>query len=141
MNYRLIQHYVNKFPPQYREDLFQEGVLAVLNGRDIYCHMVDYLRWWTHYRRRCCGNQFAHDVCDHLRSEDDTIEWIYLKEMFPKINNAISKLKPRWQKLVRWRYWDGLTMKEIGRRTGTTESNISDLNRKILNRLHQYLSV
>ena len=137
MNYRLIQHYTNKFPPEYRRDLFQEGCLAVLDGKDIYCHMVSYLRWWTKYRRRDNENQFVHVSCDDLKFEYDPIEDIYLKEMLPRLNAAVSKLKPCWQKIIRWRYWDDLSMKQIGEITGTSESNISYLNKKIINKLRR----
>ncbi len=139
MNYRLIQHYVTKFPPKYRSDLFQEGCLAVLVEKDIYHHMIDWLRWWTKYRRKDTEKQFIYEDDSNLRFEYDPVEDIYLKEMLPRLNRSILKLKPKWQKIVHWRYWEGLSMKEIGEVTKTSESNISRLNSKILKNLRTAL--
>ncbi len=143
MNYRLIQYLANKFPSYIREDIFQDGCVAQLSGKQVHSYMIDRFRWWTHYRRCQPDMPWEYEEIDKIADFEpmDLIEAITQKEQMTQLRPMLRKLKPRWLEILQMRFWDGFSMKEIGQITGTSESNISRLNSKILKKLRTSLKV
>jgi RNA polymerase sigma factor (sigma-70 family) len=54
--------------------------------------------------------------------------------------NAFAQLDPAEQQLITWRYMDGLTCEEIGRRRGCSASYVSRICNEAIGRLRRSLS-
>jgi RNA polymerase sigma-70 factor (ECF subfamily) len=88
-----------------------------------------------HFRRRFRGRTMraaANEVSlDALEPDDPVLEAlvdpapvpsdvVIAREVREALDEALLKLPPDAQSVLRWRYWDGLSWKEIGRRLGCT---------------------
>ncbi|HFC98308.1 MAG TPA: FliA/WhiG family RNA polymerase sigma factor [Thermosulfurimonas dismutans] len=67
--------------------------------------------------------------------ENDPFERLGLKELAEALSRAIAELPEKEKLVITLYYYEGLTMKEIGRVLGYTESRISQLHSKALLRL------
>ncbi|RUM87100.1 MAG: FliA/WhiG family RNA polymerase sigma factor [Thermodesulfatator sp.] len=71
--------------------------------------------------------------------EEDPFEKLGLKELAEALAQAISELPEKERLVITLYYYEGLTMKEIGRVMGYTESRISQLHSQALLRLRGQL--
>lgn len=53
---------------------------------------------------------------------------------------SLDRLPPTWKQVLLYRYWDGLTYKEIGLRLGVSANRIQQLEQVALQRLRRYLA-
>ncbi len=81
------------------------------------------------------------DLADLLADseENDPFEKLGLKELGEALAQAISELPEKEKLVITLYYYEGLTMKEIGKVLGYTESRISQLHSKALLRLRAKL--
>lgn len=81
------------------------------------------------------------DLADFLADseENDPFEKLGWKELGEALAQAISELPEKEKLVITLYYYEGLTMKEIGRVLGYTESRISQLHSKALLRLRAKL--
>ncbi|QJA05520.1 FliA/WhiG family RNA polymerase sigma factor [Thermosulfurimonas marina] len=84
--------------------------------------------------RKKLEDQEGLDLEDLLAAEDqeDPFEKLGLKELAEALAQAISELPERERLVITLYYYEGLTMKEIGRVMGYTESRISQIHSKAL---------
>ncbi|MGW0658315.1 SigB/SigF/SigG family RNA polymerase sigma factor [Streptodolium elevatio] len=73
---------------------------------------------------------------DTLGAEDPGIE---LAEFRASVAPLIAELPERDQKILRWRFWDDLTQRQIGERLGLSQMHISRLLTSVLSRLRAHL--
>lgn len=64
-----------------------------------------------------------------------------LSERREVLDRAIATLPARQQNVIRWSYFDGLTLREIGGRLGVNESRASQMHLWSLRKLRQALAV
>ena len=62
-----------------------------------------------------------------------------LKELKIALGNAIEQLKPKEKMVVALYYYEELTMKEIGKTLGITESRVSQIHSKVVIKLRKKL--
>ena len=62
-----------------------------------------------------------------------------LDKDYSELYQAIKKLRPQQQELVRRVFWEGLKQVEIARQDGVAENTVSDRMRRIYQRLKKFL--
>ncbi|HEV3118478.1 MAG TPA: sigma-70 family RNA polymerase sigma factor [Gemmataceae bacterium] len=127
-----------------RDDLLQVGQLALRRAakgyepkkglfipyawRAILTAMLDLVREWK--RQYLVPIGFCFNVpARPPREEIDTAP----------LMRALRFLPARWQSILRWHFWEGLTLQEVGERLGITRQRAQQLKAKALAKLRTIL--
>jgi RNA polymerase sigma factor for flagellar operon FliA len=82
----------------------------------------------------------AYEPDDPHRDTEAVVEKLALEEMKQDLAAGISRLPEKEQLVISLYYYSGLTLKEIGKVLGVTESRVSQLHTKAVLRLRQYFT-
>ena len=175
----LIPLHVDRFGPRFREDLEQEGVLALYRALDLFdvhrgLRFSTYAGHWLNqafhawlydntstvripaYMRKAMAKLSAgKDTSDlnpsvrerarrlservtfgDLRDEVVEDEDPDVNELSPLLAQSMRRcLSPRERRLIRMRFWRGMTLREIGQHEGVTLERVRQIIKRALGKL------
>jgi len=82
------------------------------------------------------GNEEVPVLAD-VPEDDDFREHLLREEKFKLLNDAIKSLREKPRAIISMYYFEGMTMKEIGKRFGVTESRISQIHSEAISLLRR----
>lgn len=124
-----INEYFNKFEDEpddeYLAEILQEDISKIREARS------------------ACGVNLVLSIDDNMDiySQDNTEEIVEKEQLLDKIMSALSEFNQRDQLIIQLYYYEELSLKEISEILKITESRISQIHKRLVNKIRQKLGV
>lgn len=161
-NLRLVISIAKQLAPHQLEDAIQEGNIGLMNAINNFNGNGNIISWFNANIRweimdfltknnnlvRLPANKIKDKVRLYTQSTsteikdgytiqdlliEDNYEYDNSNEVFLSVlNHFISKLKPKYQKVLKLRYFEGKTYQEIGNELNCTKQNVEQIDKKLI---------